>query len=106
MVLVRQTEPLRAEDDPSEPLKNGDDKVTPNLSANYCPAPKSFGILHRSCGPARDRCGHTQPPVLRDGQLLGGAPMEPNKLTSRVSSYLTKFMIDPPTDGVYEVKPF
>jgi VWFA-related protein len=106
MVLVRQTEPLRAEDDPSEPLKNGDDKVTPNLSGQLLPGAKEvsvFFIAHADQHATDAATLNLQ--VLRDGQLLGGAPMGAKQADgAEFSSYLTKFMIDPPTDGVYEVK--
>ena len=106
MVLVRQTEPFLAEDDPSEPLQHGGDKVTPNLSGQLLPGAKEvsvFFIAHADQHAAE--AGTLNLQVLRDGKPLGGAPMTVRQAGgSEFSSYLTRFTIDPPTDGQYEVK--
>jgi VWFA-related protein len=106
MVLVRKTEPFRAEDDPSEPLQNGGDKVTPNLSGQLLRGAKEisvFFIARADQHAAEAATLNLQ--VLRDGQLLGGAPMGAKQADgSEFSSYITRFKIDSPTDGQYEVK--
>ena len=106
MVLVRRTEPFRAEDDPSEPLRHGSDKVTPNLSGQLLPGAKEvsvFFIAHPDQHAAEIATLNLQ--VLRDGKPLGGAPMTARQADgSEFSSYLARFSIDPPMDGRYEVK--
>jgi VWFA-related protein len=106
MVLVQQTEPIRLEDDPSDPLRHGSDKVTPNLSGQLSPHAKDvsvFFITHADQHAAGTATLNIH--VLRDNKLLGGAPMIANQDGgSEFSSYLIRFSIDPPVDGQYEVK--
>jgi VWFA-related protein len=106
MVLVRQTEPIRAEYDPSDPLRHESDKVTPNLSGQLSPRAKDvsvFFIAHADQHAAGAATLNIH--VLRDDKLLGGAPMIANQVGgSEFSSYLVRFSIDPPRDGQYEVQ--
>ena len=106
MVLVRQTVPFDADDDPSEPLHAGSDKVTPNLSGQLLPDAKEvsvFFIAHADQHAAEAATLNLQ--VLRDGKLMGGAPLTAKQADgSEFSSYLTRFTIGVPTDGQYEVK--
>ena len=106
MVLVRQTGLVRAEDDPSDPLRHGNDKVTPNLSGQLPPGAKEvsvFFIAHSD--PHAPEAAKLNIQVHRDGKLLGGAPMMSHQASeSEFSSYLTSFSISPPVDGLYEVK--
>jgi VWFA-related protein len=106
MVLVRQTEPIRAEDDPSDPLRHESNKVTPNLSGQLSPHAKDvsvFFIAHADQHAAGAATLNIH--VLRSDKLLGGAPMTAKQDGgSGFSSYLIRFSIDPPMDGQYEVK--
>jgi VWFA-related protein len=106
MVLVRHTEPFRAEDDPSEPLLHGNDKVTPNLSGQLPLGAKDvslFILLHSD--PHVPEAATLNIQVFRDGKPLGGAPMTSREASpSGFSSLLTSFSVKPPMDGLYEVK--
>ena len=106
MVLVRQTGLVRAEDDPSDPLRHGNDKVTPNLSGQLPPGAKEvsvFLIAHSDQHAADAAKLNIQ--VLKDGKPLGNAQIAARQdEKSEFSSYLTKFSIDPKMDGPYEVK--
>jgi hypothetical protein len=43
--------------------------------------------------------------VYRDGKLLGGEPMTSRQASgSEFASYLSSFSVNPPVDGLYEVK--
>ena len=106
MVLVRQTVPFGAGDDPSEPLRHGGDKVTPNLSGQLAPGAKEvsvFFIAHANQHAIDAATLNLQ--VLRDGKPLGGAPLTAKQADgSDFSSYLSRFTINAATDGQYEVK--
>jgi VWFA-related protein len=106
MVLVRKTEPFRGDDDPSEPLRYGNEKVTPNLSGQLSPGAKDisvFFVVHFD--PSAPQAPTLNLQVLRDGKLLGSAPLADQKNTgSEFSSYLTTFSVNPPMNGQYEVK--
>ena len=106
MLLVRQTEPFRAEDDPTEPLRHGNIRVTSNLSGQLAPGAKSvsvFFIAHSDPNVAEAATIKIQ--VFRDGKPLGGEPMTTRQANGQeFSSYLTSFSINSPVDGLYEVK--
>ena len=106
MALVRRLEPFGPGDDPSDSLRHGNDKVTPNLSGQLPPGAKEvsvFFVAHTSLH-AED-AATLKALVFRDGKLLGGAPPITQQAgASEFSSYLTSFSIDPPMDGLYEVR--
>jgi VWFA-related protein len=106
MVLVRQTEPFRAEDDPTEPLHHGSDKVTPNLSGVLPPDAKAVSIFFTThADPHAAEAATLQLQVLRDGKPLNGEPMVSHLAKDQeFSSFLSSFSIDPRVDGHYEVK--
>jgi len=106
MVLVRQTEPFRADDDPTEPLHHGNDRVMPNLSGMLMPSAKSVSIFFTShSNPKAAEAAALTIQVFRDGKPLGGEPMASRVAAGQeFSSYLTGFSISPPVDGSYEVK--
>jgi VWFA-related protein len=106
MVLVRQTEPFRAEDDPTEPLHHGSDKVTPNLSSVLPPDSKAVSVFFTThADPHATEAASVQLQVLRDGKPLGGEPMVSHLAKEQeFSSFLSSFSIDPPVNGYYEVK--
>jgi VWFA-related protein len=106
VVLVRKAEPFRGEDDPSEPLQHGDQRVTPNLSGRLPIGSKDvplFFIVHSDPNAVDAPVLDVQ--VLKDGKPAEGAPMISQQVRkARFSSYLASLSIDPPKDGKYEVK--
>lgn len=106
MVLVRKTEPFHVEDDPSEPLQHGSDRVTPNLSGQLPPGAKDFSmffIVHPDANATEPATLTVQ--LLKDGKPPAGAPtISQQAKKARFSSYLASLSIDPPEDGQYEVK--
>lgn len=106
MVLVRKTEPFRGDEDTSEPLRYGNEKVTPNLSGQLSPGAKDvsvFFVVHSD--PNAPEAPKVNIQVIRDGKLLGSAPLADQKGGgSEFSSYLTTFSVDPPDNGLYKVK--
>jgi VWFA-related protein len=106
VVLVRRAEPFRAEDDPSEPLQHGNQKVTPNLSGQLPVGNKDvplFFIAHSDPDAVDAPVLNVQ--VLKDGKPAEGAPIISQQIRkARFSSYLASFSIDPPKDGQYEVR--
>ena len=106
VVLVRRAEPFRVEDDPSEPLQYGNQKVTPNLSGRLPIGNKDvllFVITHSDPEGVDAPVLNVQ--VLKDGKPAEGAPMISQQIRkARFSSYLANFSIDPPKDGQYEVR--
>jgi VWFA-related protein len=105
VVIVRRAEPFRAEDDPSEPLQYGNQKVTANLSGQLSVGIKDvplFFIAHSDPNAADSPVLNVQ--VLKDGKPAEGAPMISQQIRkSRSSSYLASLSIDPPQNGQYEV---
>ena len=106
MVLVRQTEPFHADDDPTEPLRHGNDRVMPNLTGALAPSAKSVSVFFTShSDPKAAEASTLKIQVFRDGKPLGGEPMTTRQASGQeFSSYLTGFSISPPVDGSYEVK--
>ncbi|HEY1209258.1 MAG TPA: VWA domain-containing protein [Terracidiphilus sp.] len=106
MLLVRQTEPFHAEDDPAEPLRHGDKRVMPNLSGQLPPGAKDISVFFTAhSDPQTPQAATLKIQVFRNGKALGGAPMISHQSNeSEFSSYLTSFAINPPVDGLYEVK--
>ena len=106
MLLVRQTEPFHAEDDPAEPLRHGDTRVIPNLYGQLPPGAKDISVFFTAhSDPHAPQAATLKIQVFRDGKALGGEPMISRQSSeSEFSSYLTRFAINPPVDGLYEVK--
>lgn len=105
MVLVRHTEPFRAEDDPADQLRYGDDTLTPNLSGQLAPGAKEvsvFFIAHPDRHATEAATLNLQ--VFSAGKPLGGPMIAKLADGSDSSAYLTRFSIDPPMNGLYEVK--
>ncbi len=106
IVLVRRTDPLRAEEDPTEPLRQGKDRVTPNLSGSLPPGDTDVSVFFTAhADPHGPEAAKLEIQVLQDGKLLGSAPMG-SRLTNgtEYSSFLSSFSINPPKDGAYQVK--
>ncbi len=106
IVLVRQSEPLGADDDTAEPLRHGDEILTPNLSGLLTPGTKVISIfLNAHSAPQAAESSTLKIQIYRDGKPLGGEPMiVPQASGSEFASYLTSFSINPPVNGLYEVK--
>ncbi len=106
IVLVRRTDPIRPEDDPSEPLRQGTDRVTPNLSGELPPGDTHVSVFFVAhADPHGAETARLEIQVLRDGKPLGGAPIIARQVSgSDYASYLSSFSINPPKDGAYEVK--
>jgi VWFA-related protein len=106
VILVRAPEPLHAEDDSSDPLRYGNERVTPNLSGVLPPGARDvsvFFVVHSDPHAAQTPTVNLQ--VLKDGKPLGGAPVISRPTDeSEFSSYLITFSVDPPMDGPYEVR--
>jgi hypothetical protein len=106
MVLVRNTDPVHAGDDPQEPLRYENNKLTPNLSGQLPPGVKDVSVFFTAhSDPSAPEAPLLSIQVLRDGKALSGAPMVARQANgAEYSSYLTSFSINPPMDGLYEVK--
>jgi VWFA-related protein len=106
MVLVRNTDPIHAGDDPQEPLRYENNKLTPNLSGQLAPGVKDVSVFFTAhSNPSAPEAPMLSIQVLRDGKALSGAPMIARQANgAEYSSYLTSFSINPPMDGLYEVK--
>jgi VWFA-related protein len=106
MVLVRQTDPVHAGDDPLEPLRYENNKLTPNLSGQLPPGVKDVSVFFTAhSDPSAPEAPALSIRVFRDGKALGGEPMINRQASgAEYSSYLTSFSVNPPMDGLYEVK--
>lgn len=106
MVLVRQTDPVQAGDDPLEPLLHDNYRVTPNLSGQLPSGVKDVSVFFTAhSDPSAPEAASLSIQVLRDGKALGGAPMMSREASeAEYSSYLISFSVNPPMDGLYEVK--
>ena len=106
LLLVRKTEQFRTEDDPAEPLRHGNDRVTPNLTGQLQPGAKEVSVFFTAhSDPHAAQAASLILQVFFDGKPLGGQPMLSHPDSGQeFSSYLVRFSINPPQDGVYEVK--
>ena len=106
IVLVRHTDPVPAEDDSSDPLRDGKNRVTPNLSGALPPGATKVSIFFAAhADPHASQPANLQISVLRDGRILGGAPAVTRQINGEeYFSYLTGFSINQPTDGNYQVE--
>jgi VWFA-related protein len=106
MVLVRQTEPVHADDDSVEPLRHGNQLLTPNLSGRLAPGAKDVSVfLNVHSDPHAADAATLKLQVYRDGKLLDGEPMTSRQASgSEFTSFLSSFSVNPPVDGLYEVK--
>jgi hypothetical protein len=107
MILVRHADPVPSgDDDLTDPLRDDKNRVTPNLSGVLPPGNKSvsiFLVVHDN--PHSPQPANLEIKVLRDGQVLGGAPLVARQVSGgEYLSYLRSFSLDPPTDGTYQVE--
>jgi VWFA-related protein len=106
IVLVRKTEPFRAGEDTSEPMQHGNDKVVPNLSGQLPLGAKDFAMFFIAhVDPNAPEPAMLGIQVLKDGKPMEDAPIVYQQARkARFSSYLAHLSVDPPKDGLYEVK--
>jgi VWFA-related protein len=132
MILVRKAEPLRvdddsaeplrqgnedltpnlagllihADDDSAEPLRHGNEILTPNLSGLLAPGAKQVSVfLNAHFDPHAAESATIKIQIYLDGKLLGGEPMTMRQASgSEFASFLNSFSINPPVNGLYEVK--
>jgi VWFA-related protein len=106
LVIVRRTTPFRAEEDPSEPLQYGSNKITPNISGKLPLGSNKvsvFFIVRPDASAPED--GTLSLQLLRDDKPLEGAPVISGKVRkSKSSSFIAGLSVDPPRDGHYEVQ--
>jgi VWFA-related protein len=106
MILVRHAEPLRADDDTAEPLRHGNEILTPNLSGLLAPGSKVISVfLNTHTDPHAAEPATLKMQIYRDGKPLGGEPITSRQASgSEFISHLDSFSINPPVNGLYEVK--
>ncbi len=106
LILVRQADPLRVDDDTSEPLRHGNEILTPNLSGLLKPGAKIIPVfLNAHFDSHASEPGTIKVQIYQDGKPLGGEPMTTHQASGlEFASYLNSFSIDPPVNGLYEVK--
>jgi VWFA-related protein len=106
IVLVRRLDPLRAEEDIDDPLRQGTVRVTPNLSGTLPPGITDVSVFFAThTDPREDDKAKLLLQVLRDGKPLGGAPLSTEQVKgSEYTSYLNSFSIHTPKDGTYQVR--
>jgi VWFA-related protein len=107
MILVRRTDPVPSkDDDTTDPLRDNKSHVTPNLSGALPPGNNSvsiFFVVHDN--PQSPQPAKLEIKVLRNGQILGGAPLVARQVRGgEYFSYLGNFSLNPATDGTYQVE--
>lgn len=106
VVLVRKAEPFRAKEDQLEPLRDGENKVTPNLSGQIPPGAKNisvFMVVHSD--PKAPAPATLDIRLFREGALLGGTSLNSQQAdASEYTSRVVTFSIGQPLSGQYEVK--
>ena len=106
LVLVRRTDPVAADDDPNEPLRQGKVRVTPNLSGALPLGDSNVSVfLTAHADPHAKEPAKLELRVMRDGQTLGSAPIANQQAAgSEYFSLLSTFSVNPPRDGAYQVE--
>jgi len=106
LLLVRNTELFHPDDDPAEPLRHGNNRVIPNLSGQLLPNAKDVSVFFSAhSDPHAPEAASITLQVFFDGKPLGGQPMVSHPESGQeYSTFLSRFSISPPQDGLYEVK--
>lgn len=107
MILVRRTDPVPSSDlDTTDPLREGKNRVTPNLSGALAPGNNNVSIFFAvHDNPLSPQPAKLEIKVLRDGHVLGGAPLLARQVRGgEYYSYLGSFSLNPATDGTYQVE--
>ncbi len=107
MILVRRTDPVPPnEGDTGDPLRDYKNHVTPNLSGSLPTGDNVvsiFFVVHDN--PSAPKPATLEIKVLRDGELVGGAPLVTRQASgAEYFSYLGSFSLIPITDGKYQVE--
>jgi VWFA-related protein len=107
LILVRRTDPVPAnDDDTTDPLRDDKSRVTPNLSGALPSGDNRVSIyLVVHDNPHSPQPAKLEIKVLRDGQILGSAPLVARQVRGgEYFSYLNNFSLNPATDGTYQVE--
>ena len=100
IVLVRRTDPLGAEEDANEPLRQGSNRVTPNLSGALPPGVTDVSVFFAAhTDPQAAEKAKMEIQVLRDGKPLGGAPMSAQQISGKEYRFLSERLFDQSTQG-------
>ena len=105
IVLVRKLEPSLTKDDPMEPLRSGDNKVTPNLSGQIPPGVKDismFMIVHSD--PKAPVPATLNVQLFKEGERVGGTTMTSQASDSDYTARVVTFSLSQSMGGQYEVK--
>jgi VWFA-related protein len=106
IVLVRKLEPSLTKEDPMEPLRSGDNKVTPNLSGQIPPGAKDvsmFMIVHSDPKAPVPAVLNVQ--LFREGERIGGTTMTSQQTGDlEYTARVVTFSISQPMNGQFEVK--
>ncbi len=109
MVLVRRTDPVSAnDDDTTDPLRDNGSRVTPNLSGELpTGVSKVSFFVGMHDNPHSAEAAKLEVKVLRDGQMLGTAPLVTRQVSGgEYLSYLGSFSLNSASDGQYQVEAF
>ncbi len=108
LLLVRHTDPVQADNDPADPLLQGKERVTPELTNTLAPGVAKVSVFFAGhAEPHAAQAAKLEIKVLRDGQVLGGEPLVSRQVSGEeYFSYLTSFSINPAKDGTYQVEAF
>jgi VWFA-related protein len=107
LVLVRRTDPVPSnDDDTTDPLRDDKSRVTPNLTGALPPGDNRVSIFFAvHDNPRAPQPAKLEIKVLRDGEILGGAPLIARQISGgEYLSYLNRFSLNPATDGTYQVE--
>jgi|HubBroStandDraft_1064217.scaffolds.fasta_scaffold06662_6 VWFA-related protein len=107
LILVRRIDPVSSNDvNKTDPLRDDKRRVTPNLSGALPPGDNNVSIfLVAHHNPHSPQPAKLEINVLRDGQILGGAPLVTRQIgEGEYFSYLGSFSLNPPTDGTYQLE--
>jgi VWFA-related protein len=106
VVLVRKVEPVRTKEDQLEPLRDGENKVTPNLSGQIPAGAKNVSVFMIAHSDAKAAAPATLDiRLFREGGLLGGTSINSQQAgASEYTSRMVTFAISRPMSGRFEVK--
>ena len=107
IVLVRRADPIpTAASDPTDPLLDARKRITPNISGALPSGNANLALFFAAhVNPHAPQPAKLRIAILRDGQILGGAPAIDREVNGEeYFSYLTSLGISHPADGAYQVE--